>query len=71
MGSIAPTTSSLPDKSSPLLHLTHPIPAEKLSTWTLSSVNWGNAIGTRAYLEREAYLCTVPLAANGGVTHWM
>jgi GNAT superfamily N-acetyltransferase len=61
----------LPDAKSPSLHLTHPTPEERRATWTLNSVSWGSALSKEDYLEREAYLMTVPLAKNGGVTHWI
>jgi hypothetical protein len=61
----------LPDKNSPSLRLTHPTPEEKTATWKLSCKNWGSALGTTSYLEREEYLTTVPLAENNGVTHWI
>lgn len=70
MGSRTPNPT-LPDKDSPALHLTHPTPNEKIATWTLNCKNWGSALGLTSYLEREEYLTTVPLAKNGGVTHWI
>jgi GNAT superfamily N-acetyltransferase len=60
-----------PDSRSESLYLTHPTPEEKLATWNLNAVNWGAALSLRDYLEREAYLTTVPLAKDGGVTHWI
>jgi GNAT superfamily N-acetyltransferase len=74
MGENAPTNQpnmEYPDSKSDSLYLTHPTPEEKLATWTLNAVNWGNALSTSDYLAREAYLLTVPLARNGGVTHWI
>jgi GNAT superfamily N-acetyltransferase len=74
MGDNAPSdqsTMDFPDSKSPSLHLTHPTPEEKVATWTLNSVNWGAALSKPDYLEREAYLTTVPLAKDGGVTHWI
>lgn len=61
----------LPDKDSSSLHLTHPTIRERTRTWTLNCKNWGSALGLTSYLEREEYLTTVPLAADGGVTHWI
>lgn len=60
-----------PDSNSDSLYLTHPTPEEKLATWSLNAVNWGSALSLPDYLEREAYLTTVPLAKDGGVTHWI
>jgi hypothetical protein len=59
------STMDFPDCNSPSLHLTHPTPEEKVATWTLNSVNWGTALSQSDYLEREAYLTTVPLAKDG------
>ena len=67
MGSI----SELPDSKSPSLHLTQPTPEERHATWVLNSKSWGTALGRKDYVEREAYLTTVPLARDGGVTHWV
>ncbi|KAG7287422.1 hypothetical protein NEMBOFW57_006933 [Staphylotrichum longicolle] len=32
---------------------------------------WGPALSEADYLAREAYLTTVPLARDGGITHWI
>lgn len=53
------------------LVLAHPTAKEKLETWTLNGKDWGTALGMDSYLEREEYLTTVPVAANGGITHWI
>ncbi|GAB1319413.1 hypothetical protein MFIFM68171_09623 [Madurella fahalii] len=77
MGSnITATASSpypypLPDASSPELILTHPTPAERTRTWKLTHPMWGPALSEKDYLAREAYLTTVPLARDGGITHWI
>ncbi|AEO66432.1 9da2f94b-c5db-4c39-a2c8-fc685eaa9e0d [Thermothielavioides terrestris] len=64
--------ASLPDASSPELVLTHPTPAERERTWALTYPKWGPALRSEAdYLAREAYLTTVPLARDGGITHWI
>ncbi len=60
-----------PDSNSPSLYLTHPTPEENVKTWTLNSVNWGTSLSQPDYLEREAYLTTIPLAKDGGITHWI
>lgn len=65
------TEMEFPDANSSYLHLTHPTIEEKVETWTLNSVNWGTALSTPDYLEREAYLTTIPLAKDGGITHWI
>ncbi|KAL2129322.1 hypothetical protein VTI74DRAFT_7931 [Chaetomium olivicolor] len=84
MGSNNPTSStpspngppsfpldSLPDATDPNLILTHPTPAERLRTWALTYPKWGPALSEKDYLTREAYLTTVPLARDGGITHWI
>jgi GNAT superfamily N-acetyltransferase len=76
MGENTPTTTltdsiMAPDSRSESLVLTHPTAEEKLATWNLNSVNWGTALSVADYLEREQYLTTVPLARNGGITHWI
>ncbi|PSS10851.1 hypothetical protein M430DRAFT_53397 [Amorphotheca resinae ATCC 22711] len=71
MGSTLPTSDLLPSASSPSLHLTHPTPLERTATWTLNSRNWGGALGLESYIERETYLMNVPLARDGGITHWI
>ncbi|KAK4126529.1 hypothetical protein N657DRAFT_569372 [Parathielavia appendiculata] len=62
---------SLPDASSPQLILTHPTPAERTHTWKMTYPMWGGALTEHDYLAREAYLTTVPLARDGGITHWI
>ncbi|KAE9371603.1 hypothetical protein N431DRAFT_426250 [Stipitochalara longipes BDJ] len=76
MGENTPTTTltdsiMAPDSRSESLVLTHPTLEEKLATWNLNSVNWGAALSLPDYLQREQYLTTVPLARNGGITHWI
>lgn len=68
---INPPSMALPDSKSPSLHLTQPTPEERVATWKLNGVNWGSALKAEEYLEREAHLMTVPLAKDGGVTHWI
>ncbi|KAH8900154.1 hypothetical protein GQ53DRAFT_633407 [Thozetella sp. PMI_491] len=61
----------LPDANSPSLVLTRPTEEERRQTWSLTHPNWGPALTLDDYLTREAYLTTVPLANNGGITHWI
>ncbi|KAJ4289425.1 hypothetical protein N0V88_006905 [Collariella sp. IMI 366227] len=63
--------NSLPPATSPLLILTTPTPSERLRTWALTYPMWGPALSESDYLTREAYLTTVPLARDGGITHWI
>lgn len=73
MGSNNPNSSSdsSPDSSSPLITLTNPTPSELPKIFTLSHPKWGPALTLQDYLDREAYLTTVPLSKNGGITHWL
>lgn len=74
MGENAPEEQVLadfPDSKSPNLILTNATEEEKLATWNLNAVNWGTALSKADYLEREAYLTTIPLAKDNGVTHWI
>ncbi|KFY24851.1 hypothetical protein V493_04989, partial [Pseudogymnoascus sp. VKM F-4281 (FW-2241)] len=53
-------------------HLTHPTPSERRITWLNSSADWGAALPTPTYIERESHLCSAStLAASGGITHWI
>ncbi|KAH8808836.1 hypothetical protein F5884DRAFT_382934 [Xylogone sp. PMI_703] len=61
----------LPDAKAASLHLSHPTEEEKVTTWKLNYANWGNALSLEEYIQRERYLQTVPLARDGGVTHWI
>ncbi|KAK4044102.1 hypothetical protein C8A01DRAFT_31700 [Parachaetomium inaequale] len=62
---------SLPDATSPLLVLTHPTPRERTLTARHTYPTWGFALAEADYLARETYLTTVPLARDGGITHWI
>ncbi|OBT77346.1 hypothetical protein VF21_03457 [Pseudogymnoascus sp. 05NY08] len=66
------TTAPLPSASSPSLILTHPTPSERRHTWLKSSTDWGAALPTSTYIERESHLCSAStLASSGGITHWI
>jgi len=72
MGSMTMAAAfELPDASSPKLHLTHPTLEEREATWKLNFKSWGGPLDETQYIERETYLTTVPLARDGGVTHWI
>ncbi|KAK0726397.1 hypothetical protein B0T21DRAFT_371493 [Apiosordaria backusii] len=72
MGSNTPSSDlSHPESTSPLITLTNPTPAELPKIFTLSHPKWGPALTLQDYLDREAYLTTVPLSKNGGITHWL
>lgn len=63
--------AALPDAGSPDLHLSHPTDLENISIWKLSSNAWKDALSIPQYLEESAYLMTVPLAKDGGMTQWV
>lgn len=65
------TSTESPDSKSPSLYLTNPTAEEKVNTWNSTAGDWGKALTPEAYLEREQYLTTVPLARDNGVTHWI
>ncbi|ORY58170.1 uncharacterized protein BCR38DRAFT_489647 [Pseudomassariella vexata] len=67
MGSL----TDLPQAESPDLILTHPTPDEKRHTWERNWAEWGGGLSLDDYLIREPYLTTIPLAANGGMAHWI
>ncbi|KAI1640087.1 hypothetical protein F4809DRAFT_560674 [Biscogniauxia mediterranea] len=70
MGSL-PQDYVLPDASASHLVLTNPTEAEKKQTWTLNHEEWGGALSLSEYLEREPYIATIPLSADGGMSHWI
>lgn len=65
------TTRELPSADSPDLLLTESTQAELQHVWSLHHPMWGPALRLEDYLHREEFLMTVPLAKNGGVTHWI
>ncbi|KAI1079142.1 hypothetical protein F5B20DRAFT_180512 [Whalleya microplaca] len=71
MGSQTPNPADLPPASAPTLVLTNPTEAERQQTWTRNHAEWGGALSLQEYLAREPYLTTIPLAADGGITHWI
>ncbi|KAG8166831.1 hypothetical protein KVR01_002520 [Diaporthe batatas] len=68
MGSSA---NGLPSAEHPDLVLTQSTKAELQHVWGLHHPMWGPALKIEEYLAREEFLMTVPLAKNGGVTHWI
>ncbi|KAI0200003.1 hypothetical protein F4808DRAFT_430195 [Astrocystis sublimbata] len=70
MGSIV-SDKQYPDASDASLVLTHPTAAEKEQTWRLNHGEWGGALDLPAYLEREPFLASTPLSADGGMVHWI
>lgn len=64
-------TENLPSADSPDLVLAESTKSELLHVWGLHHPMWGPALKIEDYLAREEFLMTVPLAKNGGVTHWI
>ena len=62
--------SPLPEAPSSNLYLTHPTSSEFDSIYSLSFQAWGDALTLPQYLEESAFLTTVPLAKDGGMTVW-
>ncbi|KAH0491142.1 hypothetical protein TgHK011_002584 [Trichoderma gracile] len=71
MSASASASSSLPPSTSPTIILTNPTPKERTRTWLYNQTEWGNSLTVPAYLEREEYLLSIPLARNGGITNWI
>lgn len=63
--------SALPNARSPSLHLAHPTDLENLAIWELTADAWKDALSVDMYVQEAAYLMTVPLARNGGMTQWV
>lgn len=69
--SISDNVPALPDAQSPNIHLDHPTAAERSLIWELTSLAWRDALTQNSYLEESAYLTSVPLAKDGGMTLWV
>lgn len=62
---------SLPNAQSSSLHLAHPTDDENMAIWELTSDDWKDALHVDMYVKEAAYLMTVPLARDGGMTQWV
>jgi len=72
MGSSSPSHSgALPDSQSSELALTHPTDGECLKIWSNTSASWRDSLTVEAYLKESLFLTTIPLAKDGGMTHWI
>ena len=69
--SMSDSVPALPDAQSPSLHLDHPTAEECNLIWKLTSLAWRDALTQSSYLEESAYLTSVPLAKDGGMTLWI
>ncbi|KAK4543561.1 hypothetical protein LTR36_005456 [Oleoguttula mirabilis] len=65
------STSTLPPKDSPDLHLVVATPEENLAQTNANSTEWRGALSLDAYLRREELLMQQDLAKDGGLTAWM
>ena len=65
------TSLAMVSAESPMLHLAHPTAKECLAIWNLTSQEWKDALSLTEYLEESAYLATIPLAKDGGMTLWI
>lgn len=63
--------TQLPPSTSPTLTLAHPTVAETQQIWSQTSDIWTDALTVPQYLEEYAYLLTVPLARDHGITQWI
>ncbi|WEW57465.1 hypothetical protein PRK78_002932 [Emydomyces testavorans] len=61
----------LPDAESLDLHLSHPTEQETNRIWKLISASWKDALSVPQFLEESAYLMTIPLAKDNGMTLWI
>ncbi|KAL5048433.1 hypothetical protein BDW71DRAFT_177681 [Aspergillus fruticulosus] len=64
-------TAQLPPSTSQTLTLAHPTRAEIEQIWGQTSALWTDALTVPQYLEEYAYLLTVPLAREHGITQWV
>lgn len=70
MDSMQSSPALVSGKSSEL-HLAHPTARECLAIWKFTSNEWKDALSPSQYLEESAYLLTIPLATDGGMTLWI
>lgn len=64
-------TTAFPDVKGSSIVLATPTADEQRATWTATHPSWGPGLTLQQYLEREAYLLTVPLSRNGGLSQWI
>lgn len=62
---------SLPNISDASVCLASARKDEQLHTWNFTHGPWSSGLPLELYLEREAYLLTVPLARDGGLSPWI
>ncbi|KLU92492.1 hypothetical protein MAPG_11437 [Magnaporthiopsis poae ATCC 64411] len=64
-------SEDLPLASAPFLVLAHPTNSELRRIWTMTHGPWGPALSLEDYIEREAYLYTIPGSKDGLQTSWI
>lgn len=64
-------TLTLPNAQSIDLYLTQPTFREFEAIYSLGFLEWGDALTLPEYLEESAFLTTVPLAKDGGMSIWL
>ncbi|KXH29038.1 lysine acetyltransferase [Colletotrichum simmondsii] len=62
---------AIASSSSPDLQLDHPTPEECIQIWTVTADEWKDSLTLPLYILESAYLTTVPLAKDGGMTTWV
>lgn len=60
-----------PTSTSSDLHLDHPTPEKCFQIWATTADAWKDSLTTPLYILESAYLMTVPLAQDGGMTTWV
>lgn len=65
------SVKALPSADHPDLVLAESTRSELQHVWSLHHPMWGPALRLEDYLAREEFLMKVPLAKDGGVTHWI
>ncbi|KAL4885290.1 hypothetical protein BJY04DRAFT_180546 [Aspergillus karnatakaensis] len=62
---------NLRDSTSPRLHLDHPTNDETAHIWRTTSTEWKGPLNVSQYCTEYAYLSSVPLARDNGMTQWV
>lgn len=65
------SSTSFPASDATWLHLTNPTPEELPLIAKETASEWRGPLPVSKFIEESEYLETVPLAKNGGMTHWI
>lgn len=65
------SNDTLLSSDDPALVLATPTPEERRQVWVQTHAMWGTALTLDDYVDREAYLTTVPVARDSGISHWI